>query len=127
LWSVWRAWRKRQYEYARVALHESADRPFEYADTPDRAGDSGTERLLETPTTARSIARVAAERLATLGSGGVADGRRWLAGAKVIDADDVQATQALIRETLDAEDEEAAGPGGASGGRPAARAARDAG
>ena len=96
---VWRWWRARQDEYARVALYEGAERPsacFAFG-SPERS--EANERLCETPTTAKSTARVAA----SAHSGGCSTGaRRYYREA----LEDVSATQALIRETLEEDDEE---------------------
>ena len=72
--------RRRQNEYARVALYEAADKeelafatmPASAALTPtcDRFSMAASERLLETPTTARSMASAAAEAIASSGRGG---------------------------------------------------------
>lgn len=113
---LWRWWRRRQDDYARVALYEAADRPFEFAfcNSPEKRRGTDAETLLETPTTAKSTARMAATASCAAapdssarGSGGA---QRWRKEA----LEDVQATQSLIKEALEEDDEEM---GGGRGGR----------
>ena len=97
-------WRQRQEENARAALYSAAERPFDCAFAPHSPGSAaGEERLLQTPTTAKSSARVAAASASGSGRASDRPERRWYREA----LNDVHATQALIRETLEEEDEEA--------------------
>ena len=114
---VWTWWRRRQDKYARLALYEAADRPFDFAfaaASPDV--ERSSERLLETPETTRSVARAAAEassgggavrRVDVSGDGDIDGGeqqqRRWHSREAL---SDVQATQALIAAELDDDDDE---------------------
>ena len=97
-------WRQRQEEQARLALYDAAERPFDCAFAPHSPNSAaGEERLLQTPTTAKSSARVAAASASGSGRASDRPERRWYREA----LNDVHATQALIRETLEEEDEEA--------------------
>lgn len=106
---AWKLHRLRQSAYARVALHEAADREEFSFGTPSvdrgRFSIAASERLLETPTTAQSVASAMAAAMSggsllSSGQKPPSSGRqRWHREA----LDDAQATQALIRDQLDEE------------------------